>query len=58
MFYGRGFHMPDGGVSPAEPLPTPQQLANLRAEPVVAAKPATCLHDLFFVSGAIPRITA
>jgi len=58
MFQERGFRMPDGGVSPAEPFPTPQQWADFGAQPVVTTEPATCLDDLFFISGEIPRVTA
>ena len=58
MFQERGFRMPDGSVSPAEPFPTPQQWVGFGAEPVVTTEPMICLDDLFFISGEIPRITA
>jgi 7,8-dihydropterin-6-yl-methyl-4-(beta-D-ribofuranosyl)aminobenzene 5'-phosphate synthase len=58
MFQERGFRMPGGGVAPAEPFPTPQQWSDLGAEPHVIAEPMTCLDDLFFISGEIPRVTA
>jgi 7,8-dihydropterin-6-yl-methyl-4-(beta-D-ribofuranosyl)aminobenzene 5'-phosphate synthase len=58
MFQERGFRMPGGGVAPAEPFPTTQQWSDLGAEPSVTAEPVTCLDDLFFISGEIPRATA
>jgi 7,8-dihydropterin-6-yl-methyl-4-(beta-D-ribofuranosyl)aminobenzene 5'-phosphate synthase len=58
MFQERGFRMPGGGVSPAEPFPTPRQWADLGAEPIVTTEAVSCLDDLFFISGEIPRITA
>lgn len=58
MFQQRGFRMPDGSVCPAEPFPSPQQWADLGADPVLTTEPVTCLDDLFFVSGKIPRSTA
>lgn len=57
MFRPRGQRQPDGGVLPMEPIPTPAEWALLGAEPVVTAAPQTCLDDLFFVSGEIPRVT-
>ena len=57
MFRPRGQRQPDGGVLPMEPIPAPADWALLGAEPVVTAAPQTCLNDLFFVSGEIPRIT-
>jgi 7,8-dihydropterin-6-yl-methyl-4-(beta-D-ribofuranosyl)aminobenzene 5'-phosphate synthase len=58
MFQERGFRMPDGSVIPAEPFLTSQQWRQLGAEPIVTTNPLTCLDDLFFISGEIPRITA
>ena len=58
MFQERGFRLPGGVVAPAEPIPTPQQWSALGAEPLVTAEPMTCLDDLFFISGEIPRVTA
>ena len=57
MFRPRSQRQPDGGVLPMEPIPTPAEWALLGAEPVVTAAPQTCLDDLFFVSGEIPRVT-
>jgi 7,8-dihydropterin-6-yl-methyl-4-(beta-D-ribofuranosyl)aminobenzene 5'-phosphate synthase len=58
MFQERGFRMPDGGVAAAEPFPTPQRWSDLGAIPLVTTEPMTCLDDLFFISGEIPRVTA
>jgi 7,8-dihydropterin-6-yl-methyl-4-(beta-D-ribofuranosyl)aminobenzene 5'-phosphate synthase len=58
MFQERGFRMRDGSVAPAGPFPTPQQWADFGAEPIVTTDPVTCLDDLFFISGEIPRLTA
>ena len=58
MFQERGFRMPGGEVAAAEPFPTPQQWSDLGAEPLVTTAPITCLDDLFFISGEIPRVTA
>ncbi len=54
----RGLRAPDGGVLPFEDIPTPQRWRELGAEPVVTREAATCLDDLFYVSGEIPRVTA
>ena len=58
MFQERGFRMPDGSVAAAQPFPTPEQWSDLGADPVVTTEPLTCLDDLFFISGEIPRLTA
>ena len=58
MFRPRGALQPDGGVLPMEPIPTPAEWALLGAEPVVTDTSRTCLDDIFFISGEIPRITA
>lgn len=58
MFQERGFRMPGDGVAPAQLFLTPQQWSALGAEPLVTTEPMTCLDDLFFISGEIPRVTA
>ena len=58
MFRPRGSRLPDGGVLPMQPIPTPAEWAVLGAEPVVTDAAQTCLDGTFFVSGEIPRITA
>ena len=58
MFAERGQRQADGGVLPMQPIPEPAQWREFGAEPVVTADPVTCLDDLFYVSGEIPRITA
>ncbi len=57
MFGWYGQRQPDGGVLPAEPIPTPAQWATYGAEPIVTTEPQTCLDEMFFVSGEVPRIT-
>jgi 7,8-dihydropterin-6-yl-methyl-4-(beta-D-ribofuranosyl)aminobenzene 5'-phosphate synthase len=58
MFAERGMRQPDGGVLPVESVPSPEHWAALGADPIVTDAPLTCLDDLFFVSGEIPRRTA
>ena len=58
MFQERGGRQADGGVLPMDPVPSPAQWRNHGAEPVVTDQPVTCLDDLFFVSGEIPRLTS
>ncbi len=58
MFQIRGFRMLDGSVIPAEPFPTAEQWRDCGADPKVTTDPVTCLDDLFFISGEIPRVTA
>lgn len=58
MFGWYGQKQPDGGVLPAEQIPTPEQWATFGAEPIVTKDAATCLDDTFFVSGEIPRVTS
>jgi 7,8-dihydropterin-6-yl-methyl-4-(beta-D-ribofuranosyl)aminobenzene 5'-phosphate synthase len=57
MFHERGLQQSDGGVLPLEPIPTPDQWRNFGAEPILTDQPLTCLDDLFYVSGEIPRAT-
>lgn len=58
MFDELGLRQSDGGVLPMERVPTPDQWRALGANPVVTDAPLTCLDDLFYVSGEIPRVTA
>jgi len=57
MFGWYGQRQPDGGVLPAEPIPHPAQWRTYGAEPIVTRDPQTCLDDMFFISGEIPRLT-
>ena len=57
MFHERGGMQPDGGVLPMDYVPPPAAWQEYGAEPVVTDQPATCLDELFYVSGEIPRIT-
>ena len=57
MFHERGAKQSDGGVLPQDRIPTPKQWQDFGAEPIVTDEPLTCLDNLFFISGEIPRIT-
>ncbi|MGE0226466.1 MAG: MBL fold metallo-hydrolase, partial [Acetobacteraceae bacterium] len=57
MFGWYGQSQPDGGVLPAEPIPTPEQWVTFGAEPIVTTEAQTVLNGTFFVSGEIPRVT-
>jgi 7,8-dihydropterin-6-yl-methyl-4-(beta-D-ribofuranosyl)aminobenzene 5'-phosphate synthase len=57
MFQQRGFRMPDGAVMPAQPFPTEEQWSGFGAKPIVTTEPVTCLDDMFFISGEVPRVT-
>jgi len=57
MFDELGMRQSDGAVLPMERVPTPDQWHALGAEPIVTDAALTCLDDLFYVSGEIPRIT-
>ena len=58
MFYERAGRQSDGGVLPQDRVPNPKQWRDFGADPVVTDQPLTCLDDLFFVSGEIPRLTS
>jgi len=57
MFAERGQRQPDGGVLPTAMLPTPDDLADAGAAPVVTDMPQSLLDAMFYVSGEIPRVT-
>ncbi|HXT79552.1 MAG TPA: MBL fold metallo-hydrolase [Acetobacteraceae bacterium] len=57
MFCELGVRQSDGGVLPMEGIPTPKQWREFGAEPIVTDSPVTCLDDMFYVSGEIPRVT-
>jgi len=57
MFHERGQKQPDGGVLPMDNVPAPREWERFGAEPVVGDAARTCLDDLFFISGEIPRVT-
>jgi 7,8-dihydropterin-6-yl-methyl-4-(beta-D-ribofuranosyl)aminobenzene 5'-phosphate synthase len=57
MFHERGGMQPDGGVLPMANVPAPAEWRLYGAEPVVTDQPLTCLDDLFYISGEIPRLT-
>jgi 7,8-dihydropterin-6-yl-methyl-4-(beta-D-ribofuranosyl)aminobenzene 5'-phosphate synthase len=58
MFHERGGRQPDGGVMPMDNIPLPAQWREFGAEPIVTDQPTTCLDDLFWISGEIPRLTS
>lgn len=57
IFHERGQRQSDGGVLPMDRIPTPGQWREFGAEPIVTDQPLTCLDDMFYVSGEIPRVT-
>jgi 7,8-dihydropterin-6-yl-methyl-4-(beta-D-ribofuranosyl)aminobenzene 5'-phosphate synthase len=58
MFAERAMRQPDGGVLLGAPVPTPEELANAGAQPVVTDQPQELLDSMFYLSGEIPRITS
>jgi 7,8-dihydropterin-6-yl-methyl-4-(beta-D-ribofuranosyl)aminobenzene 5'-phosphate synthase len=58
MFGWYGQRQSDGGVLPADPIPTPAQWRTYGGEPVVSREPALLLDDTFGISGEIARVTA
>jgi 7,8-dihydropterin-6-yl-methyl-4-(beta-D-ribofuranosyl)aminobenzene 5'-phosphate synthase len=58
MFAERGQRQPDGGVLPMAVLPTPEELAQAGAEPIVTDVQQLLLDDTFYLSGEIPRVTS
>ena len=57
MFHERGSLQTDGGVLPMDRVPAAKQWREFGAEPIVTDTPVTCLEDMFFISGEIPRTT-
>ena len=57
MFDERDGKQSDGGVLPQDRVPSPRQWRDFGADPVVTNAALTCLDDLFYISGEIPRIT-
>jgi len=58
MFAERASRQPDGGVLPMALLPTPQELTDAGATPIVTDTPQHLLDGTFWLSGEIPRVTA
>ena len=58
MFDERGQRQPDGGVLPTALLPTPGELTEAGAAPVVTNAPQLFLDSMFYLSGEIPRVTS
>lgn len=57
MFRQRALPLAGGKMIPFRAVPSPAELAAKGAAPMVTAEPQTFLHDMFFVSGEIPRVT-
>ena len=58
MFHERGGRQADGGVMPMDNIPLPAQWHEFGADPIVTDQATTCLDDLFWISGEIPRLTS
>lgn len=57
MFRQRALPQPSG-LLPIQDIPTPEELAEHGAEPIVTRSPMAILDGSFFISGEIPRVTA
>jgi 7,8-dihydropterin-6-yl-methyl-4-(beta-D-ribofuranosyl)aminobenzene 5'-phosphate synthase len=57
MFRTRGRQLPDGGILPMEDVPSVAELTAQGACVVNTREPQSLLHDMFYLSGEIPRIT-
>lgn len=57
MFRQRALPLPGGGLLPIKEIPSPGELAEKGAVPVVTDQPQVLLDDAFLVSGEIPRVT-
>jgi 7,8-dihydropterin-6-yl-methyl-4-(beta-D-ribofuranosyl)aminobenzene 5'-phosphate synthase len=57
MFRQRALPLPGGGLLPIKEIPSPRDLAEKGAVPVVTNQPQVLLDDMFLVSGEIPRVT-
>jgi 7,8-dihydropterin-6-yl-methyl-4-(beta-D-ribofuranosyl)aminobenzene 5'-phosphate synthase len=58
MFHQRAILLPNGHAIPFEDVPTPAQLREAGAEPIVTDAATTALDGMFYVSGEIPRTTS
>lgn len=57
MFRPRGMTGPGGAVRPMDPVPAIDDLAQRGARVIATTEPQSFLHEMFFVSGEIPRVT-
>ena len=57
MFRQRALPLPDGGLLPIREIPSPDDLTDKGAVPVVTTEPQVLLGEMFFISGEIPRVT-
>src|SRR5689334_15496759 len=58
MFRQRALPLPGGGLLPIREIPSPDDLADKGAAPIVTTEPQILLDDMFLVSGEIPRVTS
>ena len=58
MFRKRGIASPDGEVLPMENIPTPEELKEHGAMPVLTTDPCTILENMFYISSEIERVTS
>lgn len=57
MFRQRGQRAPSGKVLPMAPIPQPDELRQMGAEPELSTDAVTILGDTCFLSAEIPRVT-
>lgn len=57
MFRQRALPLPGGGLLPIQEIPSPDDLSDKGAIPVVTTEPQVLLDEMFFISGEIPRVT-
>jgi 7,8-dihydropterin-6-yl-methyl-4-(beta-D-ribofuranosyl)aminobenzene 5'-phosphate synthase len=58
MFHQRAIQLANGHVIPFEDVPTPAELREAGAEPIVTDAATTALDGRFYVSGEIPRTSS
>eukprot|EP00092_Neocalanus_flemingeri_P072674 GFUD01089523.1.p1 GENE.GFUD01089523.1~~GFUD01089523.1.p1 ORF type:complete len:331 (-),score=88.20 GFUD01089523.1:254-1246(-) len=58
MFRQRGLAKPSGEIFPIEKIPTPEELKEHGARPVITTEPCSILEDMFYISAEIERITS
>jgi 7,8-dihydropterin-6-yl-methyl-4-(beta-D-ribofuranosyl)aminobenzene 5'-phosphate synthase len=58
MFHQRAIQLANGHVIPFEDVPTPAELREAGAEPIVTNAATTALDGRFYVSGEIPRTSS
>jgi len=58
MFRQRGIAKPNGEVVPIEQIPTPDELQQHGAEPILTTEPCFILDDMYYISSEIERVTS